>query len=481
MTACHQTAVQTVTLKSKDPTLSVRLLFRSGSQNDPEGKEGLAVLTARMLTDASTRQKTYEQILQDLYPMAAGYSAQIDKEMTVIRGRVHRDNWPAYSKMLSQAVLEPAFHEKDFERLRSDMLNYLENTLRYSNDEELGKQALYQFIFDGTPYGHPQTGLISSVKNLTLDDVKKFYQEHYTRDRLTVGLGGAVSRGLVKEFTRALNALPESGPPIPPAPQPKPIEGLQVLLVEKDTESTAISIGFPIDLQRGDPGFFALWLANSWFGEHRNAASHLYQVIREARGMNYGDYSYIEAFPQGHARRFPPANVARRRQIFQIWVRPVQNHARHFALRAAIRELQQLVDNGLDQDQFELAKSFLSKYYLHYAPTTAARLGYLLDDRFYGIDGYLEMFPRRIDDLSLQDVNDAIRQYLQYKNMKIAMITKDAGSLKNALVSNAASPMVYSTPKPESVLQEDKAIEKYPLNIRAQDVKIVPVENMLGP
>ena len=37
-----------------DPAISVRLWFKVGSQNDPVGKEGLALLTAQMLTSAAT-------------------------------------------------------------------------------------------------------------------------------------------------------------------------------------------------------------------------------------------------------------------------------------------------------------------------------------------------------------------------------------------------------------------------------------------
>jgi zinc protease len=95
------------------------------------------------------------------------------------------------------------------------------------------------------------------------------------------------------------------------------------VIVEKPGPSTAISLGYPIDLHRGSREFYALWIANSWLGEHRNSSSHLYKVIREKRGMNYGDYSYIEAFPQGGFRTMPPTGVGRRQQMFEVWIRPV--------------------------------------------------------------------------------------------------------------------------------------------------------------
>ena len=70
--------------------------------------------------------------------------------------------------------------------------------------------------------------------------------------------------------------------------------------------------------------FYALWLAASWLGEHRNPISHLYQLIREKRGLNYGDYAYIEAFPRGMYQFFPDPNIARQQQLFEVWIRPVR-------------------------------------------------------------------------------------------------------------------------------------------------------------
>jgi len=469
-----------ITLPSQsDPSICIRFMFRVGSQNDPTGKEGLAAITSQMLADASTKANNYDQILAKLYPLAASYSAQVDKEVTVIEGRVHKDNWEAYYQLLKEAILQPAFKQEDYTRIKTQFLNHLERTLRYSNDEELGKEALNQFIFAGTPYGHPEEGLIGAMRDLTLEDIKQFYLSHYTQSNLKIGMAGAVTPEIERRIAQDLKALPESTPALPLPPSPEPIQGTEVLLIEKEAESTAISIGFPIDLQRSDADFFSMWLANSWFGEHRNSSSHLFQVIREKRGMNYGDYSYIEAYPNGGMRQFPPNNIGRRQQIFQIWIRPVQNQAHHFALRAALRELQRLVDRGITEEEFALTQKFLGKYYLHFAPTTMDRLGFGLDDDFYGLPGsFLTMFPQKIAALTLDEVNAAVKKNLQYKNLKIVMVTKDAKSLKKDLVENKPSPMKYGTPKPEAILEEDKQIEVYPLDIKPDKIRIVRVEDM---
>jgi zinc protease len=462
-----------------DPTVSFRIWFKVGSQNDPKGKEGLASLTASMLTDASTKNNTYEQVLDKLYPLAASYSASTSVEMTVISGRTHKDNLKAYYPLLLDAILRPAFTPEDLERIRSQVLNHLENTLRYASDEDLGKAVLYGDLFAGSGYGHLTEGLVQSVKSITLDDIRSFYSKYYTSGNLVIGLAGGYDASLLDMLRKDLAGLPSVPVEPAPVPAPVPLKGMRVTIVEKDAPATAISMGFPINILRGSREWYALAIANSWLGEHRNSSSHLYKVIRETRGLNYGDYSYIENFPNGSRLQMPQQNVARRQQIFEIWIRPVPNEAAHFSIRAALREFRMLVENGMSESDFQLTRNFLRKYVLHFAPTTMERLGYALDDRFYGIDGsHLETFRKMMDEITLDEVNAAIRKHWQYGNMQIAIVTGNAEGLKNALVTDASSPITYTAPKPAEVLEEDKQIIDFKLGIKAEDVKVVKVEGM---
>ena len=463
----------------KDPTVSFRIWFAVGSQHDLVGKEGLAALTSAMLTEGATRANSYEQVLAHLYPLSASYSAATDVEMTLISGRTHRDNLQEYTQLLLDAILRPAFEAEDLERLRSEALNYLENTLRYADDEELGKAVLGTTVFEGTSYGHLPAGTVQGLRSITLDDIRAFYGKHYTRDNVVLGIGGSYDQATLTRLRGDLFSLPP-GPPVevpPPAPATRP--GFFVTIVEKDAPATAISMGFPITARRGTRDWYALAIANSWFGEHRNQSSHLFQVIREARGLNYGDYSYIEHFPNGGRRTKPPQNVGRRQQLFEIWIRPVPHEARHFALRAALREFAILVEDGMSRREFELTRSFLRKYVLHYAPTTMERLGYALDDRFYAIDGsHLERFRSMMDQLTLEEVNAAIRKHWQLRSMQIAIVTQGAEEFRRALVQNLPSPIRYSTPKPEDVLAEDQEIMRYRLALSEQNVRLRSVGDL---
>ena len=464
-----------------DPTVSFSVSFRVGSQDDPPGKEGLAHVTGQLIEDGATTRNRYETILEKLYPLAAAYHVRVDKEMTTLTGRAHKDNLEEYVPLFTDAYLRPAFSAEDFKRLKSDTLNYLRNTLRYSSDEELGKAALYQSVFAGTRYAHPVEGTVEGLESITLDDVREFYDAHYHRAAARIGLGGGYDDALVQRLDAALSQLPSRPAHAePPRIQVPQIPGRHAVLIDKPGADASISLGFALDLHRGERDFYALWVANSWLGEHRNQASHLFDVIREIRGLNYGDYSYIEAFPEGGQRSMPPVNVPRRRQIFEIWIRSLPNDRAVFALRAALRELQTLVDNGLTEEQFELTRGFLKKYVLHFAETTSARLGYAVDDAFYGIEapGHLQRFRRIMDELTVTEVNAAIRRHLQYDDFKVAIVTGAATDLAASLASDAPSPITYDTPKPPEVLAEDRQIGSFPLRIAAEHITVVPVSSM---
>ncbi len=107
------------------------------------------------------------------------------------------------------------------------------------------------------------------------------------------------------------------------------------------------------------------------------------------------------------------------------------------------------------------------------------RLGYALDDRFYGISGsHLENYRKALATMTVDDVNAAIKRHWHYGSMQIAIVTKDAQGLKDALVRDLPSPITYKNPKPQAVMDEDKAIEKFPVPLKPEDVTIVKVEDL---
>src|SRR5207244_10819375 len=143
--------------------LNVKLLFTVGSAHDPVGKEGLAALTAKLITEGGSRQMTIDAIRAVLYPMAGSFRAQTDKEMTSFTGIVHRDHWQKFLAAVLPQLVEPGVREEDFKRVKEAQLNALLQDLRSNNEEELGKERLQTNLFRGTPYGHVSLGTVAGL------------------------------------------------------------------------------------------------------------------------------------------------------------------------------------------------------------------------------------------------------------------------------------------------------------------------------
>ncbi len=315
--ALASAAPRLVELPGKSPLVTLRFVFTTGAAADPAQKPGLAHLTAEMLGDSGTKDLTYKQIVDALYPMATSVDVYADKEMTTFVGETHRDNLEKFYGLMRDMILHPGWRPDDFARIRDDSVNALRVSLRGNNDEELGKEVLYNVIYKDGPYGHENLGAVSAIQKMTIADLQGFYMQHYTQANLIIGLAGGYPPEFAARVKRDFAALPAgTADRFDALPAPACISHSRVTLVEKDTRSVAWSLGYPIDVKRGDPDYPALLLATSWLGQHRESGGRLYNRMRELRGLNYGDYAYLEYFPRGMFRFDPEPNIARQSTDF---------------------------------------------------------------------------------------------------------------------------------------------------------------------
>jgi len=467
-------AIETVILPSESsPLVVVQLMLDVGSIHDPEGKEGLAALTALMVGDAGTSERSYAELIDALYPMAASISPGTDREVTVLAGRIHRDTLADYTDLLVEAVTSPGFRESDFERNRSRLEAYLTSTLRSANDELLGLEAIQGAIFRGHPYAHPPAGTVEGLAAITLDDVKKFYRENYTSANLLLGVAGGFPAGYPEALAGRLAALPAGEEGRLPLPAPPAPDGRRYTLIEKDAGAVGIHFGYPLPVNRSDPAYYPLMVANSYLGEHRTFHGRLMQQLRGERGLNYGDYSYVEHWYNPPFTSNPTPGVPRRQQYFSVWIRPVRPETTHFALRAALHEVDRLRERGMTQEELDLARDFLVSYSKLWAQTLTDRLGFHLDSRFYGMPYYIDEIERRLAEVTVEDVRAAVREHLSTERYEAVLVTDDAAALAEALRGGEPSPMSYESEVPAEVLAADEVIERRPVEPTA--VEIVPV------
>jgi len=429
-----------------------------------------------MLGQSGTAERSYADLVGALYPMAATIDVSTDREVTTITGQVHRDKLAEYTALLVESVTRPGFAPADFERNKEQLLVSLTTSLRSTNDELLGLEAIQGAIFPGHPYAHAPAGTVQGLKNITLDDVKSFYQESFTRSRLLLGLGGGYPEGWISQLKTGLAKLPLGSPVARDLPAPQLPSGRRITLIEKATDSVGIHFGFPIPLTRADADYYPLLVATSFLGEHRTSHGVLYEELRTKRGLNYGDYAYLEYYPVPPFTNAPTPGSPRRQQYFSLWLRPVKPADAQFALRGALYELDKLIRDGMKPADFELTRSFLTNYTKLWTQTLADRLGFALDSRYYGMSPFVDEIDQRLAKLTVDDVNRVIRKYLQTANLRIVLVTADAAPLKTALERDLPVPKKYGTEASADLLAEDELIQR--TKIKPAAIEIVPVDQM---
>jgi zinc protease len=455
------------------PLVAIRLQFDAGSIYDPPGKEGLASLTGLMVAESGTQKRSYSDLLDALFPMAAEIGLNTDREVTVINGTVHRDKLDEYTALLEEALLKPAFTESDFKRNKDQLLSAITNTLRSGSDELLGLEALQDQIFAGHPYGHPAVGTVESLQRLTLDDVKSFYRERFTQGSLMLGVAGGYPQGYVDRLKKDLAVLPAGQKGRMELPPVQAAGGRNFILIDKDTASVGIHFGMPLPITRSNPDYFPLMVANSYLGEHRSFYGRLMNELRGSRGLNYGDYSYIEYWFNPPRTDYPTPNVPRRQQYFSVWIRPVVPTDAHFALRAGLNEVQKLHDQGMTPEDFAATRDLLINYSKLWAQTLDARLGFLMDSKFYGMPYYIDEIENRLKPMTVEQVNAAAKKYLDPASFSAVMVTSNAAQLKEALQKDEPSPKKYNTQAAPAVLEADKTIQA--LKVQPTKIEVVPV------
>ena len=498
-----------VTLDSPAPLVQVRVMVKAGSASDPAGKEGLARLTGQMLIQGSfgdpkahvTKDKLAETTRHwgdEAYP-----SVTVSKEITVFTMTVPREVLSTYVSQVFQPLFtQPLFDPKELDRVRGETLQTLRSNLRLEQIELVGLVALDNVIHEGTSYAHPDIGTEQGLAAVTAYDVRAFYSTHYKPENIVLGVSTA-DAAIADSLRAALSGVGkmEAGSLSPrTAEPPTAVKGRSVTIVAlPNAISTGVHAGFPLPITRKDADYWPLYVANIWFGTHRDSFGHLYDAIRSERGYNYGDYSYIEHFEGRPFQLFPPPNTPRRYQYFSIWLRPVQNEYAYHLMKALTWELENFVRTGLTDDQCEQAKNKAKVLYLSLAETGARLLATRLDDEFYGMQpGYLEGYLKNIDGVTCKAMNAAIRKYLQAKNLKYVIVTSKAMAPKlvEQIAGNAPAwgkPLadyqidskeeggekVYVVPERNlQLLQRDAAWAYYALDVPRERILIAPAEKM---
>jgi zinc protease len=496
-----------VTIDSRAPLVTIRVMITHGSASDPGGREGLASIVGSAVTDGGFRGAggivTKERLAEMTMPWGSGArpSVSTSARATTFYFTAPRDVIGRYvTDVLRPMLTQPVFDAKEIDRLKNETLSQI-SSLRSEDLELLGLAAVDEYVLAGTGYAHQPIGRDTTVPAITRDDVVSFYRATYRPENAIVGIS-TIDPAIVAQVgdaVRAINSDATTPPLATPTAKPQAFTGRHALVVEEpNAPAASVHAGFPISVGRDDADYWPLYVANVWLGTHRDSFGQLYQKIREERGYNYGDYSYIEHWNGRTSSLFQVFNQPREQQYFSLWVRPVKHeHAVHL-MKAITYELEQMVRNGLTDEQVNEAKNKARVLYLNLGETVPRLVAARVDDAFYGTQsaGFLDSYIRGIDSVTPQQVNAAIRRNLSTANVKYVVVTSSP-HLQNTVVQIrdgavfgktweeyeftkaklADGTTVWQVPEAKvPTVQLDAAWANYPLQV--EDVQVVNVKDM---
>ena len=147
-----------------------------------------------------------------------------------------------------------------------------------------------------------------------------------------------------------------------------------------------------------------------------------------------------------------------------------------FALRIALYELNKLIEGGIGEEDFEATRRFLGKFVNLLMQTQTEELGYALDSQFYGIPPFRDYVKDAWAGMTVDDVNAVVRKYLRATDLDIVILTKDAEGMRGAIQSGRPSTIEYASPPPKEILDEDRMIGRYPLDVGS--IEVVPADQI---
>lgn len=311
----------------------------AGSAGDVADKGGLALTTANMLDEGAGTRGPLD-IARDIDRLGATLATGAYTEYGFAQLTSLKKNLAPAAAILGDVLGKPKFSPVEWKRVH----DLWENDLRARQSEPnavAGVVAARQ-LFGSDPYGHPVNGTLKSAAKVSLDDVKKFYDQWWHPENATMVVAGDITRAeldplLDKAFAVWQPARTKTAPAAVPAQKPVATEaGRRIVVVDRpDAPQSVISV-VRLGVAASSPAAPPLVRVNAALGG--SFTSRLNQDLREEHGWSYGARS-----------RF---SFTKRPGMFAAEAAVHTEHTGE-ALKAMLGDIEELAKSGLTEDEVQ--------------------------------------------------------------------------------------------------------------------------------
>lgn len=388
------------------PIISFNWIVRSGSVADPQGKEGLASVTAALLRKG-TKTRSADQVSADMDFIGMTFNASTNPDYTNGSAEFLKKDTAKGLELLSDIVLNPVFPEAEVTKLIKQRVD----GLKASKDSAGGVIGTYYnaYLFGSHPYGRPAGGDEKSLPTITREDVASFYANNYSpSNAIIAAVGDFNTAEMEKALTDKFGAW--TGKPVTPVKLTAgaATTGKKLLLVDKpDSTQTYFMIG-NTGIARTNADRVAIDLVNTLFGGR--FTSMLNSELRINTGLTYGARAF-----------FTQRQVAGPFAISTY----TKNATTEKAMDLALEILKRLHEKGITEEDLKSAKAYVKGQFPPDIETTDQLAGLIAELEFYGLDQReINELYAKIDALTVEGARQIIQKYYPQENLVFTVIGK---------------------------------------------------------
>lgn len=389
----------------KLPIIQMQFVFQSGTTSDPVGKSGLANLTIRLI-DAGTQTRDIMQIADEFSFIGTRFSASTSYDGSFISVMTLNKHIDKTLELTSDILKNAIFPVTEFERVKKEILTSL---LQQKDRPEVIANKMFSKIVYGEdhPYGNATDGTDESVKNISIDDVKEFFSDHFRPDNATLIVVGDTKLKLIKNLLEKYfsdwQPKPTQHPNIPFA---SGLKETGIFMVDKaKAAQSQIRIG-SIGVERSNPDYFALEVMNMILGGNFN--SRINWNLREQKGYTYGarsGFSFRKA-----AGPFVASGG-------------FKSSATDTCVSELIGEIRRMRETDITPAELVFAKNSLIRALPRSFETLGQIASQLANLVLYNLpNNYYDTYIKNIEKVTIKDVRRVSEKYLHPDKMAIVIV-----------------------------------------------------------
>ena len=376
-----------------------------------EGNKAGYVNIAGGLLGTATKNRTKDQINEQvdfigatLFPSASGiYATSLTK---------HTDK---LLDIVSDVLLNPVFKQSELDRLKKR----IESSLKASKDNPsaIARNVMNALVY-GKKYPYGEITTEKSVKSVTLNECKKFYDTYFHPNIAYLAIVGDITKDKAKNLAEEYfgkwkkQNVTEHKYKTPSKPLTR-----KIAIVDRESSvQSVINIAYPIKLSIGTQDAITGSVTNKILGG--GATGRLFQNLREDKGYTYGAYSRISA--DQFIGDFDAFCEAR-------------NAVTDSAITQLLYEMERISKDKVTNAEITAAKNYLTGQFGRSLenPQTLAR--YALNIEMYNFPkDYYKNYLKNLNAVTVDDVHKFTKEYIKPNNSYV-IVVGNAGEVAKKL------------------------------------------------